>query len=177
MRPQETCAGRRRGRGKRHPEQSSSSIGLCWTDGFAEWEFAARKRRDGLAFGCPGHDGPATTQGSTSMSPLRQRMIEDMTLAGLSPTTQAIYIKAVRGLAAHYHRSPDQISSARRRFAVTCCACVSAVPLVGRSRQTTTASNSCTATRSAVTGRCFQKKDPTAQAEAPAQSPQRCPSP
>src|SRR6516225_1945838 len=110
MRPQETCAGRRRGRGKRHPEQSSSSIGLCWTDGFAEWEFAARKRRDGLAFGCPGHDGPATTQGSTSMSPLRQRMIEDMTLAGLSPTTQAIYIKAVRGLAAHYHRSPDQLS-------------------------------------------------------------------
>ena len=44
------------------------------------------------------------------MSPLRQRMIEDMTLAGLSPTTQAIYIKAVRGLAAHYHRSPDQLS-------------------------------------------------------------------
>jgi len=44
------------------------------------------------------------------MSPLRQRMIEDMTLAGLSPTTQAIYIKAVRGLPAHYHRSPDKLS-------------------------------------------------------------------
>ena len=44
------------------------------------------------------------------MSPLRQRMIEDMTLAGLSPTTQAIYIKAVRGLAAHYHRSPENLS-------------------------------------------------------------------
>ena len=43
------------------------------------------------------------------MSALRQRMIEDMTLAGLSPTTQATYIKAVRGLAAHYHRSPDQL--------------------------------------------------------------------
>jgi len=36
-------------------------------------------------------------------------MIEDMTLAGLSPTTQATYVKAVRGLAAHYHRSPDQL--------------------------------------------------------------------
>jgi hypothetical protein len=44
------------------------------------------------------------------MSPLRQRMIEDMQLAGLSAATQAIYIKAVRGLAAHYRRSPDQLS-------------------------------------------------------------------
>ena len=44
------------------------------------------------------------------MSPLRQRMIENMKLAGLSPATQAAYIKAVRGLAAHYHRSPDQLS-------------------------------------------------------------------
>ena len=29
------------------------------------------------------------------MSPLRQRMIEDMKLAGLAPATQAIYIAAV----------------------------------------------------------------------------------
>jgi Phage integrase, N-terminal SAM-like domain len=44
------------------------------------------------------------------MSPLRQRMIEDMKLAGLSAGTHAIYINAVRGLAAHYRRSPDQLS-------------------------------------------------------------------
>ena len=44
------------------------------------------------------------------MSPLRRQMIEDMKLAGLSPATQTAYIKAVRGLAAHYHRSPDQLS-------------------------------------------------------------------
>jgi hypothetical protein len=37
-------------------------------------------------------------------------MIEDMTLAGLSPATQTAYIKAVRGLAARYHRSPDRVS-------------------------------------------------------------------
>jgi hypothetical protein len=37
-------------------------------------------------------------------------MIEDMKLAGLSPTTHATYIKAVRGLAAHYRRSPDALS-------------------------------------------------------------------
>jgi Phage integrase, N-terminal SAM-like domain len=44
------------------------------------------------------------------MSPLRQRMIEDMKLAGLAPTTQNIYIDAVYQLAAHYRRSPDQLS-------------------------------------------------------------------
>jgi integrase/recombinase XerD len=37
------------------------------------------------------------------------RMIEDMKLAGLSPATQATYIDAVRKLAAHYRRSPDQL--------------------------------------------------------------------
>lgn len=44
------------------------------------------------------------------MSPLRKRMIDDMKLAGLSSTTHTIYINAVRGLAAHYRRSPDQLS-------------------------------------------------------------------
>ena len=44
------------------------------------------------------------------MSPLRARMIDDMTLAGLAPGTQKIYTQAVRQLAAHYRRSPDQLS-------------------------------------------------------------------
>jgi Phage integrase, N-terminal SAM-like domain len=44
------------------------------------------------------------------MSPLHQRMIEDMKLAGLSAATQAIYVNAVRGLAAQYRRSPEQLS-------------------------------------------------------------------
>ena len=43
------------------------------------------------------------------MSPLRQRMIEDMKLAGLSAATHTIYINAV-GLAAHDRRSPDELS-------------------------------------------------------------------
>jgi hypothetical protein len=43
------------------------------------------------------------------MSPLRQLMI-DMKLAGLSAATHTIYINAVRGLAAHYRRSPDELS-------------------------------------------------------------------
>jgi site-specific recombinase XerD len=37
-------------------------------------------------------------------------MIEDMTLAGLSDNTKRLYTDAVRGLAKHYMRSPDQLS-------------------------------------------------------------------
>ena len=44
------------------------------------------------------------------MSPLRERMIEDMTLAGLAVGTQKIYTQAVYRLAEHYRRSPDQLS-------------------------------------------------------------------
>jgi len=49
------------------------------------------------------------------MTPLRKRMIDDMISAGLAASTQAAYINAVRGLAAHYHRSPDQLSEAEVR--------------------------------------------------------------
>ena len=44
------------------------------------------------------------------MTPLRQRMIEDMQLRGLSARTQGCYVAAVRQLAEHYHRSPAQIT-------------------------------------------------------------------
>ena len=46
------------------------------------------------------------------MKLLRKRMIDDMVAAGLSANTQAAYIRAVRGLAAHYRRSPDELSEA-----------------------------------------------------------------
>lgn len=44
------------------------------------------------------------------MTPLRQRMTEDMRTAGLASGTQALYLDAVRNLAAHYRRSPDELS-------------------------------------------------------------------
>jgi hypothetical protein len=44
------------------------------------------------------------------MTPLRARMIEDMTLAGFAPRTQEVYLQAVRRLAAYYKRSPDLLS-------------------------------------------------------------------
>ena len=45
-----------------------------------------------------------------AMSPLRQRMLEDMQLRGLSARTQEAYTRAVSQLAQHYHRSPAQLS-------------------------------------------------------------------
>jgi site-specific recombinase XerD len=43
------------------------------------------------------------------MTPLRERLIDEIVLRGLSPRTQEAYVAAVYGLAKHYHRSPDQI--------------------------------------------------------------------
>ena len=45
-----------------------------------------------------------------NMTELRQRMIRDMTIRGFSPRTHSSYLTAVRGLARHYRRSPDQLS-------------------------------------------------------------------
>ncbi len=44
------------------------------------------------------------------MTPLRQRMIEDMQLRGLAARTQEAYAGAVKQLAEHYHKSPDLIT-------------------------------------------------------------------
>ena len=44
------------------------------------------------------------------MTRLRQRMLEDMQLRGLSARTQGAYVLAVRQLAEHFHRRPDQIT-------------------------------------------------------------------
>ena len=42
------------------------------------------------------------------ITPLRQRMIEDMTIRNLSATTQASYVHWVKSFALHIGRSPDQ---------------------------------------------------------------------
>jgi len=42
-----------------------------------------------------------------TVSPLRQRMLEDMRMRKLAPKTQTAYIRAVRRLAAYLHRPPD----------------------------------------------------------------------
>ena len=46
-----------------------------------------------------------------TISPLRRRMIEDMTIRKLAPKTQASYIRAVRNFTAFLGRSPDRASA------------------------------------------------------------------
>jgi len=49
------------------------------------------------------------------MSVLRQKMIEDMQLHGFALRTQEAYLLAVRQLAKHYRKSPDQIEEEELR--------------------------------------------------------------
>ena len=44
------------------------------------------------------------------MTPLRQRLIEELALRGYSNRTEEAYVHAVAGLAQHYCRAPDQLS-------------------------------------------------------------------
>ena len=44
------------------------------------------------------------------MTPLRQRMIDDMRLAGFAKRTQDVYIQAIRRLAPYYMRWPEVLS-------------------------------------------------------------------
>jgi len=45
----------------------------------------------------------------TQMSPLRRRMIEDMTVRNLSPATQQSYVYAVAKFGQFFKRSPEQL--------------------------------------------------------------------
>ncbi len=57
------------------------------------------------------------TDSNQSISPLRQRMIEDMTMRKLSPKTQSGYIRAVKKLTQFLGRSPDTATAEDlRRF-------------------------------------------------------------
>jgi len=44
------------------------------------------------------------------ISPLRRRMIEDMTVRNMSPATQRSYISAVSKFSRYFGRSPDRLS-------------------------------------------------------------------
>jgi integrase/recombinase XerD len=50
------------------------------------------------------------------MTPLRQRMMEDLQLRGLSAKRQDSYVRAVRQLAEPYHKSPDLITEEELRL-------------------------------------------------------------
>ena len=49
------------------------------------------------------------------MTELRKRMIEGLQLRGLSERTQEAYVRTVRQLSEHYHKSPDKITEEELR--------------------------------------------------------------
>lgn len=52
------------------------------------------------------------------MTELRRRMTADLQLAGYSQKTQHSYLMAVRGLAKHYMRPPDQLRTSIAMIAI-----------------------------------------------------------
>ncbi len=50
------------------------------------------------------------------MTPLRQRMLEDMQLRGLAARTQESYVRAVEQLAKHYQKSPELLTEEELRL-------------------------------------------------------------
>ena len=55
------------------------------------------------------HIPASNNQPARRLSPLRQRMIEDMTVRNLSAQTQASYVQYVSQLARHFHTSPEKL--------------------------------------------------------------------
>ena len=47
---------------------------------------------------------------SVQVSPLRQRMIEDMTIRNMTPGPQKAYIRAVKNFSLFFERSPDKLT-------------------------------------------------------------------
>src|ERR1700716_320787 len=66
-----------------------------------------------------------------AMSPLRRRMIEDMTIRKLAPKTQQGYIRTVKDFAAFLGRSPDTASFEDvRRFQLHLAASGTHIPIL-----------------------------------------------
>ena len=53
------------------------------------------------------------TNATAAVSPLRRRMIDDMSLRNLSPATQPSYLHAVSKFSRYFGRSPERIAYAR----------------------------------------------------------------
>ncbi len=60
------------------------------------------------------------TDRNQPISPLRRRMIEDMTIRSFTPCTQRGYITAVKNFTAFLGRSPDQADAEDLARAIGC---------------------------------------------------------
>ena len=72
-----------------------------------------------------------------AMSPLRRRMIEDMTIRKFTPKTQHDYLQRVKNFTAYLGRSPDTASSEDlRRYQLHLTASGAGVPTVNQTVST-----------------------------------------
>jgi site-specific recombinase XerD len=72
-----------------------------------------------------------------AISPLRQRMIEDMTIRKLAPKTQHDYVQRIKNFAAFFGRSPDTASFEDvRRYQLHLAASGAGVPTLNQSVST-----------------------------------------
>ena len=55
------------------------------------------------------HSHPRSTAKERHMTPLRRRMVDDMTLRNFTPTTIKVYVRSVARFARHFHCSPDRL--------------------------------------------------------------------
>src|SRR5207237_1622196 len=58
---------------------------------------------------CSQHVNRSTQHRSFAMTPLRQRMLEDMGIRNFAANTQRSYLQYVSAFARHFHRSPDEL--------------------------------------------------------------------
>src|SRR5438067_321690 len=70
--------------------------------------------RRGISLPLLREDLPMTTAPHRTTA-LRQRMLQDLQLAGLSPRTQEAYLRAVRQLADHFRTPPDRLTEPQVR--------------------------------------------------------------
>src|SRR6476660_5923442 len=58
---------------------------------------------------------PLTSAKELLMTPLRRRMIDDMTIRNLAPRTIQTYVARVAAFAQHFRESPDRLGAAQVR--------------------------------------------------------------
>jgi hypothetical protein len=61
-----------------------------------------------IATDCNPKDGSSVM--SVQVTPLRQRMIDDMAIRNMSPLTQKAYVRAVKNFRLYFRRSPDRLT-------------------------------------------------------------------
>src|SRR5260370_17024361 len=86
---------------------------------------------------CNPHSRQEPPMTDQAMSPLRRRMIEDMTIRKFAPKTQHDYLQRVKNFTAYLRRSPDTASSEDvRRYQLHLTASGVGVPTVNQTDST-----------------------------------------